>query len=144
MPWYKPWHYLCQEKWYYRPYFFVSTKGGEKMDRSYAQRIDRVKGILGGMTANADKLEKWGITQQFITNMTTLYNQASENEQKKNALKASTQQLTVAQDQVMGELESNCAMVKKLVRFELPKEYWPEFGFRQGEYAEKGTSVTRE
>ena len=112
------------------------------MDRSYAHRIDRVKGILGGMTAYADKLEKWGITQEFITNMTTLYNQASENEQKKNALKASTQQLTVAQDGVMEELENSCAMVKKLVRFELPKETWPEFGFRQGEYAEKGTVDT--
>ena len=110
------------------------------MDYSYAARIDRAKSILGGMTANGDKLEKWGITEEFITEMNSLYNQASANEQKKNALKASIQQLTVAQDQIMDELESNCAMVKKLVRFELPKETWPEFGFRKGEYATKGTT----
>ncbi len=114
------------------------------MDYSYAARLDRAKGIISGMTANADKLEKWGITQQFITNQTALYNQASENEQKKNALKANTQQLTVAQDKLMEELESNCAIVKKLVRFELPKECWPEFGFRKGEYAEKETAAAGE
>ncbi len=114
------------------------------MDRSYAHRIDRVKSILGGMTAYEDKLEKWGITQEFITNMTTLYNQANTNEQKKNALKATVQQLTLAQEETMDKLESNCAMVKKLVRFELPKQCWPEFGFRQGEYAEKETAVTGE
>jgi hypothetical protein len=59
---------------------------------------------------------------------------------KKSAIKSSAQQLTVEQDQIMDDLESNCAMVKKLVRFELSKEYWPEFGFRKGEYAEKGTA----
>jgi hypothetical protein len=120
--------------------FLEHGKEVNKVDRSYAHRIDRVKGILGGMVAYVDKLEKWGITQEFITNMTTLYNEASANEQQKNALKASTQQLTIAQDQLMEELESNCAMVKKLVRFELPKEIWPEFGFREGEYAEKSTA----
>ncbi len=110
------------------------------MDYSYAARLDRAKSIISGMTANGDKLEKWGITQQFVTNITALYNQAIENEQKKNVLKANTQQLTVAQDQLLDELESNCAIVKKLVRFELPKECWPEFGFRKGEYAEKETA----
>ena len=114
------------------------------MDKSYAKRIDRVKSILGGMTAYADQLEKWGITQEFITNMTNLYTQANDNEQKKNAIKASAQQLTTAQDQLMEELESNCAMVKKLVRFELPKEYWPEFGFRKGEFAAKVTADPEE
>ncbi len=114
------------------------------MDKSYAQRIERVKNLIGGMTAYADKLEKWGITQEYITNMNTLYNKANDNEQKKNALKANAQQLTVAQDQLMEELESNCAMVKKLVRFELPKETWPGFGFRKGEYAEKNTAGAEE
>ena len=114
------------------------------MKYSYAARINRVKSILGGMAAYADKLAKWGITQDFITDMTTLYTQVNDNEQKKNALKASTQQLTAEQDELMEKLESSCAMVKKLVRFELPKETWPEFGFRQGEYAEKVTAQAGE
>jgi hypothetical protein len=113
-------------------------KGGDQMlINTYAHRIDRVKSILGGMTAHAEKLAKWGITAEFIDKVAQLYNQACENEQKKNALKASSQQAVAEQDQVMAELESNCGIVKKLVRFELPKEYWPEFGFRQGEYAAK-------
>ncbi len=114
------------------------------MDRSYAHRIDRIKSILGGVAAYGDKLEKWGITPEFITSLTTLYNQANTNEQKKNALKAIVQQLTLAQEETMNKLESNCAMVKKLVRFELPKECWPEFGFRQGEYAEKERAIAGE
>jgi hypothetical protein len=114
------------------------------MDKSYAQRIERVKNLIGGMTAYADKLEKWGIIQEYVANMNTLYNKANDNEQKKNALKANAQQHTVVQDQLMEELESNCAMVKKLVRFELPKETWPGFGFGKGECAEKSTAGTEE
>jgi hypothetical protein len=45
------------------------------MNYTYAARLNRVKSILGGMTAYADKLAKWGITQNFITDMTTLYTQ---------------------------------------------------------------------
>ncbi len=107
------------------------------MIRTYAQRIDRVKSLLGGMAAHADKLEKWGITPEFIDKLNALYKQATEIEQKRNALKASSQLATVEQDKIMAELEDNCSMVRKLIRFELPKEYWPEFGFRKGEYAEK-------
>ncbi len=72
------------------------------------------------------------------------FNKANDNEQKKNALKANAQQLTVAQEQLMEELESNSAMAKKLVRFELPKETWPGFGFRKGDYAEKSTAGAEE
>jgi hypothetical protein len=114
------------------------------MINTYAHRINRVKAILGGMTAYGDKLAKWGITPEFITKMTQLYNQANENEQKRNAAKAGSQQLTAEQEAIMTELESNCSMVKKLVRFELPKQYWPEFGFREGEYAEKAPDIVDE
>ena len=111
------------------------------MRYTYADRINRVKGIIGGMTSYGDMLEKWGITKEFIAQQNTLYNQACENEQKKNDLKADAQQLTAGQEQLMKELESNCAFVKKLARFQLSKEYWPAFGFRQGEYRAKETPV---
>jgi hypothetical protein len=111
---------------------------------SYAHRIDRAKSILGGLAAHGDKLTKWGITPEFITDMTTLYSQAGEVEQKRNAAKSNAQQLLAQQEQIMAELEGNCSMVKKLVRFQLPSEYWPEFGFRKGEYAAKETTAAPE
>ena len=114
------------------------------MDKSYARRIAGVRQLLHGMKVYGDKLEKWGITPEFINNITTLYNQANVEEQQKNILKANARQLTAAHNQLMRELESHCALVKKLVRLVLPKETWLEFGFRKGEYAVKHTAKTVE
>ena len=105
------------------------------MIQTFAHRIDRIKSLLGGMEAYADSLQKWGITTEFITEMKTQYDQVNENEQKRNSLKSSAQQLTVSQDELMAALENKAGMVKKIVRYELSKECWPEFGFREGEWA---------
>jgi len=92
------------------------------------------------MILYADEVEKWGITQEFINNLIMQYNQANFNEQKKNILKANARQLTAAQNQLMKELESHCAMAEELVIYELPKEAWPEFGIRKGKYVAKGAA----
>lgn len=105
--------------------------------QSYAHRINRVKAVLGGLTAHADKLAQWGITPEYVTKVNSQYDQACANEQRRNAIKSSAQLASAEQEQVMTELEGNCGMIKKIVRYQLPKEYWPEFGFREGEYSEK-------
>lgn len=107
--------------------------------RSYAHRINRVKTILEGIAAHADKLAQWGVTSEYIAKINNLYDQACVIAQRRNALKSANQLATVEQEQIMAELEGNCGMIKKLVRYQLPKEYWPEFGFRKGEYAKKDT-----
>ncbi len=110
------------------------------MDRSYARRMARVKNLLEGVGAFGGQIGEMGITQELMNKMTTLYNQAIENEQKKNILKDSARQLTAAQNQLLKELESLSALIREWVRFELPQETWPKFGFRKGEYAVKRTA----
>lgn len=103
-----------------------------KMDKSYCRRIAGVRNLLEGMTVYGDKLEKWGIPQELIILMATLYNQVNVYQQKKNILKRSARQITAAQKQLLEELESYCAKIKELVCPELPKETWPEFGYGKG------------
>lgn len=107
------------------------------LSRSYAHRIYRVKAVLDGLAAHTDKLTQLGVAPDYIAKMNELYDRAQANEQRRNAMKSSAQLATAEQETIMAELESNCGMIKKLVRFQLPKEHWPEFGFREGEYAEK-------
>ncbi len=102
------------------------------MDRLYARRMAGVRNLLEGMMIYGDKLEEWGIPQELITLMATLYNQVNIYQQKKNTLKLSARQITVAQNQLAEELESYCAKIKELVCSELPKETWPEFGYGKG------------
>lgn len=112
------------------------------MGRTFAQRLNNAKNMLAGLTANVDKLTKWGITAEVVANGNQLYDQASNLEITRNALKARSQEATDQAEQVMNELEGFCSDAKKIVKIELPKESWPEFGFRQGEYAEQAAQKT--
>jgi hypothetical protein len=107
---------------------------------TFAHQINRAKTLLEGLTTYAEQLAQWGITTEFLTKTTELYNQANQLEQKRNALKASSQEATAEQEQVMTDLNSQCGVAKKLVRIALPEESWPAFGFRAGEYASKSTT----
>ena len=69
--------------------------------------------------------------------MSTLYQQATKQDDDRNALKARSQEATAQAEKTMGDLEKLCSDAKKLVRMELPEETWPEFGFRKGEYSSK-------
>ncbi len=44
----------------------------------------------------------------------------------------------------MANLNKQYGMIRKLVRIALPQEVWPAFGFRAGEYSEKGTETNQE
>jgi hypothetical protein len=112
------------------------------MGRTFAQRLNNAKNMLAGLTANVDKLTKWGITAEVVANGNLLYDQASDLEIARNALKARSQEATEQAEQVMDELEGFCSDAKKIVKIELPKESWPEFWFRQGEYAEQASQKT--
>lgn len=103
------------------------------MDKSYCRRMAGVLNLLEGMTVYGDKLEQWGIPQEMITLMATLYNQVNVYQQKKNVLKRSARQITVAQKQLLEELESYCIKIKELVCSELPKGTWPEYWIRERE-----------
>jgi hypothetical protein len=108
------------------------------MTKTFAQQINDIKNMLTGLTAHSGQLNQRGITPEFMSRMTTLFEQANQLERERNALKARSQEATFKAGQVMTELEWFYRVAKKLVRIELPAESWLEFGFRKGEFAKRG------
>ena len=112
--------------------------------RTFAHQINRAKTLLDGLKSYGTELAAWGVTEEVVTGFTNLYNQANQNEQKRNDLKASSKAATAEQEQTMAELNKQYGVIKKLVRIALPEEAWLSFGFRAGEYAAKETEPTTE
>ncbi len=112
--------------------------------RTFAHQINRAKTLIDGLKSHGDQLTGWGVTVEVIAGFTDLYNQAGLYEQKRNDLKALSRQATAEQEQTMADLNKQYGMIRKLVRIALPQEDWPAFGFRAGEYAEKGTETNPE
>ncbi len=104
---------------------------------TFAERLMTAKNMLAGLTAHASDLAGRGITKEVLDQMNQLYERAIELDDKRNALKARSQEATSETEETMSELESLCSDAKKIVRMEMPEESWPEFGFRKGEYAAK-------
>jgi hypothetical protein len=113
------------------------SKEVTKMPYNFAQRLNNAKNMLAGMTTYADRISKRGISAESLANATTLYDQTNTVQNERNALKARSQEATAQAEELMEELESFCSEAKKLIKIEFPKETWPEFGFRLGEYAGK-------
>lgn len=110
--------------------------------QTFAHQINRAKTLLDGMKLNGEELAKWGISPEFVANLTDVYNRANQLEQERNDLRAKSREATATQEQTMAELNSQCGMAKKLIRIALPEESWPAFGFRAGEYAAKTKQPT--
>ena len=114
------------------------------MPKNFAQRLNDAKNMLAGLSSHADEISKRGISAESLTNANALYDKANTIQNERNALKARNQEATVQAEQVMGDLESFCSETKKLVKIQFPKETWPEFGFRQGEYAGQIVKATND
>lgn len=108
---------------------------------TFANRLMTAKNMVAGLTAHASELASRGITTEVLAQMNQLYEEAIQLDDKRNALKARSQEATAQSEETMSELESLCRDAKKIVRMELPEETWPEFGFRKGEYAAKKVVV---
>jgi hypothetical protein len=112
--------------------------------QTFAHQVNRAKNMLDGLKANAEQLARWGVTPDFIAKMTDLHDKANQLESKRNALSASAQEATAELAQAVAELKIQYGIAKRLIRIEMPKESWPAFGFREGEYASRVPQETKE
>jgi hypothetical protein len=112
--------------------------------KTFAKRLNDAKNMLAGLAAHADEISKRGISTEALAGANTLYDKISTIQNERNALKARNQEATLQAEQVMAELESFCSEAKKLVKIEFSKETWPEFGFRQGEFAGQTVTTTND
>lgn len=107
------------------------------MGNTFSERLQRTKNILAGVAAHSEMLTARGISAEAITQANALLSQTNQLDNERNALKARSQEATAKSKKLLEELERFCSQVKTLVRMDFPKETWPEFGFREGEYAAK-------
>lgn len=112
--------------------------------QTFAHQINRTKTLLDGLKSRGTEMAKWGIDQEFVEELTGLFNLANELEKERNELKAQTRRATTTQAETVAKMNQKRSIAKKLIRIALPPEEWPAFGFRAGEYAAKKPKETTE
>jgi hypothetical protein len=108
------------------------------MLRTRVQRRYQARCMVAGLTAHVNQMSKWGITAEFIAEMSRLCDQADRQEQERNALKARYQMATARLNQILAELEGLCRTARQIVRIALPKDVWFEFEHGPGEAVVQG------
>jgi hypothetical protein len=119
--------------------FIFGKEVKSHMYQTFAHQINRAKTLLDGLKAYGEDVTQLGITADVVAKLNDLYIQAGQLEQKRNDLKSSSMEATVAQMQTMSQLNNQCSLARKSIRVALPEEKWPAFGFRSGEYAKPTT-----
>ena len=84
--------------------------------------------MLAGLNTNTERLAKRGITAEFITKLQTLHDEAKALDNEQEALKARQKEKSDALNKKMEEVEAVYREAKKVVKLDLPKESWKEFG----------------
>jgi hypothetical protein len=95
---------------------------------SYAEKINDTKVMLAGLTANIERLGKRGISADFIAKLQGMYDEAKTIDNEQESMKARLKEKSDALHQKMDEVETVYREAKKVVKLEMPKESWKEFG----------------
>lgn len=96
--------------------------------QSLESRLAAVRLLLNGMKLNTERMATRGVTNEKVTRMTSLYEQAMEFDKEQEVLKAKLKEKTTRLDETIEELNKLAAELRKLVKIEIPQESWREFG----------------
>lgn len=95
---------------------------------SYADEIAATKVILAGLKANAEKLAKRGIDDQFLAELEGTYNQVLTLDNEQETLKAKLKEKSAILSDQVSAMQKLRSEAKKLVKLEIPQTLWREFG----------------
>lgn len=95
---------------------------------SYADEIAATKVMLAGLKANTERLSKRGVDAEFISELEEDYTQSLTLDNDQEALKARLKETTAALDGWVDKMRRKRSEARKLVKLEMPKESWKEFG----------------
>src|SRR5450759_650865 len=95
---------------------------------SYAEKINATKLMLNGLGEHQSTLSKRGIDQAFITEYSTLQQQAQNLDNEQESLKAKLKQKTDELDKAIEQMEKKYSEAKKLVKMDIPATAWKAFG----------------
>lgn len=98
------------------------------MAMSYADKINLMKVMLSGLKANTDKLSKRGLDVAFVKKFEDAYQNVIMLDNEQETLKARLKEKTAMLDRGMEDIEALLSESKKIVKLDIPKERWREFG----------------
>jgi len=96
--------------------------------KSYAEEVKKAQVMLSGLKENADKLGRRGIDAGFITKLESKVNASITLNNEQEKLKADLKTKTANLDGEMKEMKTLVAEARKIVKLDIPKEQWLEFG----------------
>jgi hypothetical protein len=100
------------------------------MQKNYAQAINDAKLMIAGLKSNTDKLNNRGLNAEFITKFEAAYNAAQQIDNEQENLKAKLKTKTAELDAKVTELNKMVMDSKKIVKIDIDKSGWKEFGIQ--------------
>ena len=97
---------------------------------SYAERVSSAQVMLSGIKAHSRELERRGIDTAFQTKLETKISSSISLNNEQEKLKADLKAKTAELDAEMVEMSALVSEAQKIVKMDVPKEQWKEFGIQ--------------
>jgi hypothetical protein len=97
-------------------------------NRNFADQISKGEVLLSGLKNNVEKLSRRGIDEVFNTQYETDLRAAIALNNEQEQLKAALKLKTAALEEKMLSVEKSSSEATKVVKMNIPKEQWVEFG----------------
>ena len=96
--------------------------------KSYAEEVKKAQVMLSGLKGHASILERRGIDTGFITKLESKIDATITLNNEQEKLKADLKSKTANLDGEMKEMKTLVAEAQKIVKIDVPKAQWLEFG----------------
>lgn len=97
-------------------------------DRTIANQLCQTELMLAGLAAHAERLAGRGLNTAFLTAYRNAYQNCQESFNCQQALKARLMEKRAERLDFQMEMGTLYRQARKLVKIDLPKEAWREFG----------------
>jgi hypothetical protein len=93
-----------------------------------SEQLTATRLMIRGLSNNAEKLARRGITPEFISRMEEVQSQVITYDGEQEELKAKLKEKTSQSDSARSELGQMLSEAKKVVKMEVCQERWREYG----------------
>jgi Seryl-tRNA synthetase len=97
-------------------------------NQSFAEIMEDFHLMLGGLSKNAERLSKRGISADFIDKFAAAYDELLQLDRDQAALIARQKEKTVQTNQKLAENRGYYREARQSIKLEMPQESWKEFG----------------
>jgi hypothetical protein len=98
--------------------------------QSYAERVQNAEVMLAGIKSHKETLSPRGINDQYIEKFEALTKNCVNTNNTQEKAKADLMALTRQLEESLTELEKELQFCKRVVKTDIPKSQWKEFGMQ--------------